>query len=442
VAKIAVGLAVSIVASYVSALLFTPKSTTARQDGSRLSDLATAKTDYGSPISKIYGRARVGGILMWARPIREVVATSTQGGGGKKRPQKVQTTTYTYFGTCAYLLCEGTVYLRRLWINNRLVYDVRPEATTSVFDTSVKFFADYCRFRTGATNQPIDSAISATQGAYTPAFRRRSYLVFEELPLEEYGNRLPVIQAEVVDVSVGSIVNGRVQVSDKSVTDILLDLCARAGISSQFVDVSALVGLNSTIEGFVLGGNNTLRDAIENLSRSMSFFAFEAIESNGKIKFIRRLQASVAKNINFTDLATYEYGSDRPFEFEETDTPEDELPAEVSLTYQDVNFDYQPRTVYARRSTLTGRNTISVSLYTPTNEQTAWSAANHILYWLRRTRKQLAFTLPPTHLDLEAGDVIRINQIHGDSRLYMLTRVDIGANFLVSCEAVSYLEPL
>jgi hypothetical protein len=53
------------------------------------------------------------------------------------------------------------------------------------------------RVHLGDETQAPDSFIAAKMGADTPAYRGTAYVVFEELPLERYGNRMPQLSFEV-----------------------------------------------------------------------------------------------------------------------------------------------------------------------------------------------------------------------------------------------------
>ena len=50
-----------------------------------------------------------------------------------------------------------------------------------------------------AGNEDVMAAVVAVEGeAHAPSYRGLCYLVFDELPLERYGNRIPQITVEVV----------------------------------------------------------------------------------------------------------------------------------------------------------------------------------------------------------------------------------------------------
>ncbi len=78
--------------------------------GPHLADVAGLTSTEGDPIPRVYGRARIGGTLIWATRPLEVANTTVQraaspskGSGGAK----TVTTTYAYYANLAVGLCEG-----------------------------------------------------------------------------------------------------------------------------------------------------------------------------------------------------------------------------------------------------------------------------------------------------------------------------------------------
>jgi hypothetical protein len=93
--------------------------TTKHVEGPRLKDIDGLTSTEGAPIPRVYGRARIGGQLIWATRFEEVANTKTdrgaQGGKGMGGPKTV-TTTYSYFANLAVGLCEGRIaFIRRVW---------------------------------------------------------------------------------------------------------------------------------------------------------------------------------------------------------------------------------------------------------------------------------------------------------------------------------------
>ncbi len=56
-------------------------------EGPRLSDLHVTSSTEGAPIPRLYGRARLGGQIIWSDEIRETISTSRSGGSGKGAPR-------------------------------------------------------------------------------------------------------------------------------------------------------------------------------------------------------------------------------------------------------------------------------------------------------------------------------------------------------------------
>lgn len=162
-------------------------STSRRVEGPRLSDLSVMSSTEGAPMPRLYGRARLAGQVIWAMPFEEVVSTGTQSSGGKGggggAGGSVTTTTYSYFASFAVGLCEAEA--------TRIG---RIRADGQLLDTQ----GLTVRAHLGGADQEPDPLIEAVQGAEgTPAYRGLAYVVFERLPLADYGNRLPQIAVEV-----------------------------------------------------------------------------------------------------------------------------------------------------------------------------------------------------------------------------------------------------
>ncbi|MCE2926468.1 MAG: glycoside hydrolase TIM-barrel-like domain-containing protein [Rickettsiales bacterium] len=155
--------------------------------GPRLADLGVQSSTYGKMLPIIYGTCRVGGNIIWSRPIKETATTSTSsaGAGGKGGGGRVSqtTTTYSYSVSLAISVCEGPVdAVLRVWADAK-------QLDLSTYIT---------RIYLGDETQLPDSLIVAFDGAdKTPAYRGQCYVVFEDFQLAEFGNRIPNFTFEV-----------------------------------------------------------------------------------------------------------------------------------------------------------------------------------------------------------------------------------------------------
>ncbi len=152
-------------------------------EGPRLADLDIMSSSEGAPIPRVYGHARLAGQVIWATKLEEVLSIKKEGGKGIGGP-RVTTTTYSYFANFAVGLCEGPVgHVGRIWA------DGKPLDTTGLT----------FRIYQGTEVQEPDALIVAKQGDEgAPAYRGLAYIVFERLPLEKFGNRIPQLSFEVI----------------------------------------------------------------------------------------------------------------------------------------------------------------------------------------------------------------------------------------------------
>lgn len=160
-------------------VLFAPKP----RQGPRLGDLSVQTSSYGAQIPRIFGTIRVAGTVIWATDLVEHKSTS----GGKGRPR---VTNYSYTASFAVALSArraGTV--RRIWADGKLL-----RGSAGDFKSQTLF-----RLHDGSEDQAADPLIAAAEGVdQAPAYRGLAYAVFEDMNLEDFGNRIPSLTFEIV----------------------------------------------------------------------------------------------------------------------------------------------------------------------------------------------------------------------------------------------------
>jgi hypothetical protein len=136
----------------------------------------------GAPIPRLYGRMRVAGQLIWSTRFRETVRQSGGsgkglGGGGPAVRE------YSYSVSIALALCEGRVSrIGRAWADGK----------------PFEIEAANWRLHQGGEGQLPDALIEAIEGpGNAPAYRGTAYLVFEDLDVSQFGNRIPQFNFEV-----------------------------------------------------------------------------------------------------------------------------------------------------------------------------------------------------------------------------------------------------
>lgn len=145
---------------------------TGRVDGLRIQGASE-----GAVIPRLFGRMRVAGEVIWSSRFLAHVDSSRRGakGGG----QKVKEFSYTI--SLAISLCEGKIdRIGRVWVDG-----------VEVSLDDIEF-----RLHLGGEDQLPDPVIEQTEGS-APAFRGLAYIVFEDLPLGRFGNRIPQFNFEV-----------------------------------------------------------------------------------------------------------------------------------------------------------------------------------------------------------------------------------------------------
>jgi hypothetical protein len=146
------------------------------QSVGRLTDLHLTGSQYGSTIPWIWGRRRVGGSVIWWSDLTET---------SRKRGSKSvggRTKVYTYSVDVAVMVCRGPITaIRKIWANDTVIYDLDAGLQPAWITTYL-----------GTVSQNPDATMSAALPAgQTPAYRGRAYVVFDNMPLAEYGNQLP-----------------------------------------------------------------------------------------------------------------------------------------------------------------------------------------------------------------------------------------------------------
>ncbi|MBI3274806.1 MAG: glycoside hydrolase/phage tail family protein [Methylocystis sp.] len=174
--------------------------------GPRLKSMDGIASTEGAVIPRLYGRARIGGQMIWATRFLEQANVSLSGGsggsgkggggggGGRGGGAPTINVSYSYFANFAIGICQGPIaFVRRIWADG-----VELDMTTLPI-----------RIYKGDEDQHPDALIVAKEGQENaPAYRGLAYIVFELLPLAHFGNRIPQFTFEVVKpvAGIGSMI--------------------------------------------------------------------------------------------------------------------------------------------------------------------------------------------------------------------------------------------
>lgn len=152
------------------------------RQGPRLRELAISTSSYGQPIPRQFGRMRVPGTVIWST---DLIETTQKDKGRKGQPSTVA---YAYSASFAVALSSTPLArLGRIWADGNLLRGAQDDLKVG----------GNLRFYRGFGNDPVDPLIAADKGNAAPAFRDCAYVVFENLELGDFGNRIPALSFEV-----------------------------------------------------------------------------------------------------------------------------------------------------------------------------------------------------------------------------------------------------
>ena len=178
---------------------------------------------YGVSIPRVFGRARVAGILIWAHVTDHGAKGSGERGGSAS--------------IAIALSSRPIAEVRRVWADGREIRNAAGD-----FETPTVM-----RVHSGGERAP-DPIIAATEGLErAPAYQGLAYVVFENLSLAPFGNRIPNLSFEI-------------EADGDSIGDWLAEATELAGV------LSAPMASPWDVAGYVASGGR-IRDDVEVMMR-------------------------------------------------------------------------------------------------------------------------------------------------------------------------------
>lgn len=449
-------------------------------EGPRLNDLKVVSSTYGQPIPLVYGQKnRLAGNVIWSSELKE-----------RRRDREVskgnEVTEYSYSVDIAVAICEGPVHnITKIWANGEVIWsgdtitaeinqattdyaeaDARAtaleadaaacgieadpdcallyaqataaraqanaaltrkseaEAALVSFDAGGNAYAYSPRLSPGGTfrfypgdfTQTADPTIQSYKGAgNTPAYRGICYMVIADLQLAAFGNRIPNLEFEVASTAT-------------TLRQIVADICERSGM--QPYDYSVSLGLDQTVDGYVISREMTSLAALAQLEQA---FFFDSLECWGQIRFIKRGGHNKA-TIDPGDLGARQTHGGATQPIVTTRLHDEALPSRATLTYRDYDRDYQENTQLAERRKGASDHVINASFAITMTSDYARQAVDRLLYepWVARIGFQAKGH--PKFDFLQPADVIGV-PVAGSVLPFRLISVVRGADGLIELEA-------
>lgn len=147
-------------------------------DGARLDGMHIMESREGAGLPIVYGRMRVAGQVIWASDFRE---TRREEQAGKAGPKFAR---YSYSVSFAVAICKGPIHrVDKVWANGQPVPLDRLNG----------------RIYYGRADQSADPLLETMAGhRQVPAYRDTAYIVFEDMPLDDFGQHLPQLSFEII----------------------------------------------------------------------------------------------------------------------------------------------------------------------------------------------------------------------------------------------------
>ncbi|PCD75709.1 hypothetical protein CLN94_12400 [Pseudothioclava arenosa] len=201
-----------------------------------------------------------------------------------------------------------------------------------------------------------------------------------------------------------------------SLSALVRDLCLRAGLPASRIDTSGLTG---SVEGYIITALESPRASISTLARH---FGFDAVESEGLIRFVMRGRAPVVA-LTHDDLVAPREGD----LFELTRAQETELPQALKWQVTRADGDYDTAQVEARRITVDSTRITSEAFPIAVPPEEAERRCQRTLMEAWTARETAAFRLPPSRLALDPADVVILAHDGRDNAFRLTSIADSDA---------------
>jgi len=208
----------------------------------------------------------------------------------------------------------------------------------------------------------------------------------------------------------------------EALSAIVSDLSVRAGLTTGQIDVTQLT---DTVDGYAIATQTAVRDAITAL---MPAYFFDAVESDGKVKFVKR-GGAIAVVIPDADVGCFVAGGEPPDALETTRAMENELPRTLTVKYIQEATDYSPAARSAKRLVGASGEERTMDFPVVMTDTKAQEVAEVNLHGEWVARLSYSFTLPRKYGYLEPTDII---VVYGHTMRLTKTINDDG---IIKCEA-------
>jgi hypothetical protein len=222
-----------------------------------------------------------------------------------------------------------------------------------------------------------------------------------------------------------------------TLSDIVSAECLLGGLAAGDLDVTALT---DSVHGYVVS-RGPLKGSLEPLAQS---FFFDAVESDGKLKFTKRGGASVV-TLAAADFAAHAPGEESPEPIHHEHAMDLDMPNEVAVAFLNDDAAYEQGTQYARRLATHAAGQSSLEVPIVLTEAEALHIAQGLLFDAWAARESFTWQTSRKFAKYEPGDVVTLPFPANDTTSVRVTKRDDGANGVIRwagvyCEATVYTQ--
>ncbi|MEM7525136.1 MAG: glycoside hydrolase TIM-barrel-like domain-containing protein, partial [Pseudomonadota bacterium] len=272
---------------------------------------------------------------------------------------------------------------------------------------------------------PENNPVSPLYGERMVDLNQVFLWTWDSRPWPDYPNRSDV-WSDGANHRLGHWLTGRL--GGATLSDVVAEICEESGVDGY--DVSELHGV---VQGYLQTEQRTGRAALQSL---MTAFAFDAIESEGMLKFRHRDRPPEASLAVEDIAASREGGADITL----SRAPEGELPRAIRFSFIDSERGYETGALEAVASDGRSSRVESASAPILLDSGAAQNIADRYLNEARAGREAIDVVCARRSLALEPGDIVRFD---GDGR-YRVERIEEDGALsatLTKIEAGAYAEP-
>lgn len=196
--------------------------------------------------------------------------------------------------------------------------------------------------------------------------------------------------------------SGTIDPNQVVLSDIVSALCVRSGLEESDIDVEQL---DDMVDGYLVGRQAQARACIEPLQQA---YFFDVVESDDKIKFIKRGQAVTVTTIPMNERAAREFGQDAPENLSIIRAADLELPFQCDVEYADIDADHLVGNQYERRLVKDTKQRVNLQLAIAMTAEKAKEVAKVNLFEAWSHRQSYKFTTTRKYAYLEPTDLVSL----------------------------------